>query len=74
MPERPRGFTVWLTGPPCSGKSTISEHIAAALRARGKQVEVLDGDVIRTNLSRGLGFSREDRDSNVRRIGFVAHP
>lgn len=68
-----RGCTVWLTGLPCSGKSTISERLAANLRARGNRVEVLDGDIVRTNLSHGLGFSREDRDINVRRIGFVAH-
>src|SRR5262245_7030166 len=73
MPLSTRGFTVWLTGLPCSGKSTISEHLAEGIRACGRSVEVLDGDIIRTNLSRGLGFSREDRDVNVRRIGFVAH-
>ena len=66
------GFTVWLTGLPCSGKSTIAEQLAEGIRASGRSVEVLDGDIIRTNLCRGLGFSREDRDINVRRIGFVA--
>lgn len=66
------GFTVWLTGLPCSGKSTLSHHLAEALRARGRRTEVLDGDVVRPHLSQGLGFSREDRDINVRRIGFVA--
>jgi adenylylsulfate kinase len=64
---------VWLTGLPCSGKSTLSKALAARLTARGLSVEVLDGDVIRDNLSKGLGFSREDRDVNIRRIGFVAH-
>ncbi|MEY4544079.1 MAG: adenylyl-sulfate kinase [Pseudomonadota bacterium] len=73
MRETLRGVTVWLTGLPCSGKSTLATELAAVLRARGKSVEVLDGDVVRTNLSRGLGFSREDRDINIRRIGFVAH-
>lgn len=67
------GVTVWLTGLPCSGKSTIAEHLANVLRSRGRRVEVLDGDLIRTNLSRGLSFSRDDRDINVLRIGFVSH-
>src|SRR5688572_23891936 len=73
MRESPRGVTVWLTGLPCSGKSTISSELALALRTQRRAVEVLDGDIVRTNLSRGLGFSREDRDINIRRIGFVAH-
>jgi len=68
-----RGVTVWLTGLPCSGKSSIAELVAGKLRRRGRRVEVLDGDVVRNELSKGLGFSREDRDTNVRRIGFVAH-
>jgi adenylylsulfate kinase len=66
------GFTVWLTGLPCSGKSTLATYLRSELLARGCRVEVLDGDIVRTNLSRGLGFSREDRDINVLRIGFVA--
>jgi adenylylsulfate kinase len=67
------GLTVWLTGLPSAGKTTIAERVAAELRARGEsRVEILDGDVVRTHLSRGLGFSREDRDENIRRIGFVA--
>jgi adenylyl-sulfate kinase len=66
------GFTVWFTGLSGAGKTTLSGRVAEAIRARGKYVEVLDGDVVRTNLSKGLGFSREDRDTNIRRIGFVA--
>lgn len=68
-----RGCVVWLTGLPSSGKSTIAEALEAELRARGEKVELLDGDVVRENLSKGLGFSKEDRDTNIRRIGFVAH-
>ena len=67
-----QGFTLWLTGLSGAGKSTIADHVAEHLRANGVPVEVLDGDVVRTNLSAGLGFSREDRDTNIRRIGFVA--
>lgn len=66
------GFTVWLTGLPCSGKSTIARQLARSLLRRGRRVEVLDGDIVRQNLSYGLGFSREDRDRNIRRIAFVA--
>ena len=66
------GFVVWFTGLSGSGKSTLSSLLAAELRDRGVHVEVLDGDEVRAHLSRGLGFSREDRDTNVRRIGFVA--
>lgn len=66
-----RGFTVWFTGLSGSGKSTLASELADRLRARGMKVEVLDGDVIRTNLSKGLGFSKEDRDTNIRRIGWV---
>lgn len=66
------GATVWLTGLPSAGKTTIARELAARLAAHGRRVEVLDGDEIRTFLSAGLGFSREDRDLNVRRIGFVA--
>jgi adenylylsulfate kinase len=64
---------VWLTGLSGAGKSTITEALAPELRAAGRKVEVLDGDVVRTHLSKGLGFSREDRDLNVARIAFVAH-
>jgi adenylylsulfate kinase len=68
-----RGLTVWLTGLPSAGKSTIAELVAEELRVHGEaRVEILDGDVVRTHLSKGLGFSREDRDENIRRIGFVA--
>ena len=66
------GFILWLTGLSGAGKSTVSAAIAPLLEARGKQVELLDGDVVRTHLSKGLTFSREDRDVNVRRIGWVA--
>lgn len=67
-----QGFTLWFTGMSGAGKSTLSERIVGRLREGGAKVEVLDGDVVRTNLSQGLGFSREDRDTNIRRIGFVA--
>ncbi|MCP4229578.1 MAG: adenylyl-sulfate kinase [bacterium] len=66
-----KGFTLWFTGLSGAGKTTVSQVIAEELRKRGHKVEVLDGDVIRTNLSKGLGFSKEDRDTNIRRIGFV---
>ncbi len=65
------GFTVWLTGLSGSGKTTIAHQLAPALRARGRAVEILDGDVVRTHLSKGLGFSRGDRDTNILRIAFV---
>ncbi len=68
-----RGFTVWFTGLSGAGKSTLAEALAPVLRERGHKVEILDGDVVRTNLSKGLGFSKEDRDTNILRIGFVAH-
>src|SRR5688572_14738477 len=71
MSEHP-GFTLWFTGLSGAGKTTISDLVAPALRERGLKVEVLDGDVVRTNLSKGLGFSKEDRDTNIRRIAFVA--
>lgn len=68
-----RGVTVWLTGLSGAGKSTITDALEAELRARGCKLEVLDGDIVRTNLTKGLGFSKEDRDINIRRIGFVSH-
>ncbi|MBV8067669.1 MAG: adenylyl-sulfate kinase [Candidatus Eremiobacteraeota bacterium] len=67
-----QGFTVWLTGLSGAGKSTIAERLAPELAARGCSVEVLDGDEVRTHLSKGLGFSRDDRDINIARISFVA--
>jgi adenylyl-sulfate kinase len=67
------GFTVWFTGLSGAGKSTLANLVAEELRARKHRVEVLDGDEVRTNLSKGLGFSKEDRDINIRRIGYVAH-
>ena len=68
-----RGFTLWFTGLSGSGKTTISELVERELRNRERPVEVLDGDIVRTNLSKGLSFSREDRNINVLRIGFVAN-
>ena len=73
MSEVKKGVTIWLTGLPSSGKSTVAHALSRELKARGLPVEILDGDVIRTHLSQGLGFSREDRDLNVKRIGFVSH-
>jgi adenylylsulfate kinase len=71
-PEQ-KGFTVWFTGLSGSGKSTIAEMLYHEFQARGLRTEILDGDVVRQNLSKGLGFSKEDRDTNIRRIGFVAN-
>jgi adenylylsulfate kinase len=68
-----RGFTLWFTGLSGSGKTTISEIVERELRSRERPVEVLDGDIVRTNLSKGLSFSRDDRNINVLRIGFVAN-
>jgi adenylylsulfate kinase len=65
------GFTIWFTGLSGAGKTTLAHLVETELRARGHRVEVLDGDVVRTHLSKGLGFSREDRDTNIRRIGWV---
>jgi adenylylsulfate kinase len=67
-----RGVTVWFTGLSGAGKSTIAEELLQRLKEHHCRVELLDGDIVRTNLSKGLGFSREDRDTNIRRIGFVA--
>jgi adenylyl-sulfate kinase len=67
-----KGFTLWFTGLSGAGKTTISHLVESELRARGSRIEVLDGDVVRENLSKGLGFSKEDRDTNIRRIAFVA--
>lgn len=65
------GFTLWFTGMSGAGKTTLARAVESILRDRGLKVEVLDGDVVRTNLSKGLGFSKEDRDINIKRIGFV---
>lgn len=66
-----QGFAIWFTGLSGAGKTTLASRVAEELRRRGRRVEVLDGDVVRMNLSKGLGFSKEDRDTNIRRIGFV---
>jgi adenylylsulfate kinase len=67
-----RGFTLWFTGLSGAGKTTISNLVVSELHDRGSRIEVLDGDIVRENLSKGLGFSKEDRDTNIRRIAFVA--
>ena len=67
-----QGFTVWFTGLPSSGKTTVAREVEQELRRRRLKVEVLDGDVVRANLSKGLGFSKEDREIHIRRIGFVS--
>ena len=73
-PLRPtqQGVTIWFTGLPSAGKTTIANLVGGRLAERGRPVEVLDGDVVRAHLSRGLGFSKADRDENIRRIGYVA--
>jgi adenylyl-sulfate kinase len=68
-----KGLTLWFTGLSGSGKSTLATFLAPKLKELGKRVEILDGDEVRENLSKGLGFSKEDRDTNIRRIGFVAN-
>jgi adenylylsulfate kinase len=72
MNKTQTGFTLWFTGLSGAGKSTITNILEKKLKDDGLKVEVLDGDVVRTHLSKGLGFSKEDRDTNIRRIGFVA--
>src|SRR5262252_8254075 len=67
-----QSFTLWFTGLSGAGKTTLAERLLPELKARGLKVEVLDGDEVRTNLSKGLGFSKEDRDTNIRRIGYVS--
>ena len=67
-----KGFTLWFTGLSGAGKSTLAERVRDTLTTRGERVEILDGDEVRQNLSKGLGFSKEDRDTNIRRIGYVA--
>lgn len=68
-----RGVTVWFTGLSGAGKTTITRAVEEILRSNGLKLEILDGDIVRTNLTKGLGFSKEDRDENIRRIGFVSH-
>jgi len=70
--EDQKGFTLWFTGLPCSGKSAVADKVAEILRERGLRVERLDGDIVRQSLTRDLGFSRKDRDENIRRVTFVA--
>ena len=74
VPPRPptHGVTVWFTGLPSAGKTTIADLVGRRLAEQGRRVEVLDGDLVRAQLSRGLGFSKADRDENIRRIGYVA--
>jgi adenylylsulfate kinase len=72
VPSNDNGFTLWFTGLSGAGKTTISKLIEKELRSRRHRLEILDGDVVRENLSKGLGFSKEDRDTNIRRIAFVA--
>ena len=68
-----RGVTIWFTGLSGAGKTTITQALAEKLRLQGYPIEILDGDIVRQNLTKGLGFSKEDRDENIRRIGFVSH-
>jgi len=68
-----RGVTIWFTGLSGAGKTTITKALAEELRTREVNFEILDGDIVRQNLTKGLGFSKEDRDENIRRIGFVSH-
>jgi adenylylsulfate kinase len=71
MENSRNGFTLWFTGLPCSGKSTLANLVAREIERRGRGVVILDGDVVRRHLTKGLGFSKEDRDENIRRIGWV---
>jgi adenylylsulfate kinase len=71
--DDPRGFCLWFTGLSGAGKSTLAELLVGELIHRDVRIELLDGDIVRTNLSKGLGFSKDDRDTNILRIGFVAH-
>jgi adenylyl-sulfate kinase len=68
-----KGFTLWFTGLPCSGKTTVADKVAEHLREKGINVERLDGDIVRQHLTKDLGFSKEDRDANIGRVTFVAH-
>jgi adenylylsulfate kinase len=67
-----KGFTAWFTGLPCSGKTSIADRVAETLREKGYRVERLDGDIVRSSLTSDLGFSKEDRDENIKRVTFVA--
>lgn len=67
-----KGFTLWFTGLPCSGKSAVADKVAEILQEKGLKVERLDGDIVRQSLTRDLGFSKKDRDENIRRVTFVA--
>ncbi len=69
--KKQKGAALWFTGLPCSGKSAIADRLAAILKERGYYVERLDGDIVRQDLTRDLGFSKEDRDENIRRVTFV---
>ena len=71
-PRHKQGFCIWFTGLPSSGKSTIADILSVKLMEHGRAITILDGDVVRTHLSKGLGFSKDDRDTNILRIGFVA--
>ena len=72
MCQEQTGFTLWFTGLPCSGKSAVADRVAATLKERGLRVERLDGDIVRRDLTQDLGFSKKDRDENIRRVTFVA--
>ena len=72
MPDKEKGFTLWFTGLPCSGKTTIADLVAEQLKKQGLKVERLDGDIVRQGLTSDLGFSKEDRDKNIERVTFVA--
>lgn len=67
-----KGFTLWFTGLPCSGKTAVADRVAEMLRKKGLKVERLDGDIVRQGLTRDLGYSKKDRDENIRRVTFVA--
>ncbi|NQT89885.1 MAG: adenylyl-sulfate kinase [Candidatus Omnitrophica bacterium] len=72
MCEKSKGFTLWFTGLPCSGKTTVADSVAEKLKQKGLKVERLDGDIVRKGLTRDLGFTKEDRDMNIERVTFVA--